>query len=149
MPDLTFSRRGVLRGALVTAAGAVAGFLAARNSAAARAGRGASAANAYAPATDAAPHPLARLDDVPAGGGTVLRDAEVVLTRTVDGELHAFSAVCTHQGCTVDRVADGTIDCPCHGSRFDAVTGAVANGPAATPLPPVRVVVRDGQVYSS
>jgi len=72
-----------------------------------------------------------------------------VLTRTVDGELHAFSAVCTHQGCTVDRVADGTIDCPCHGSRFDALTGAVTHGPATIPLPPVAVVVRDGQVYSS
>jgi Rieske Fe-S protein len=149
MSELTFSRRGVLRGAFATVVGAVAGFLLARGSAAARAGRGTTAANAYGPTTDDAGGALARLDDVPAGGGTVLRDAAIVLTRTVDGELHAFSAVCTHQGCTVDAVADGTIDCPCHGSRFDARTGAVTNGPAARPLPPVAVVVRDGQVYSS
>ena len=149
MADLTLSRRGVLRGALVTALGAVAGFVVARGSAAAKAGRGTTAANAYGPPTDATGRPLVRLDDVPAGGGTVLPDAAVVLTRTVDGELHAFSAVCTHQGCTVDRVADGTIDCPCHGSRFDALTGAVTHGPATSPLPPVAVVVRDGQVYSS
>jgi Rieske Fe-S protein len=147
--DLAFSRRGVLRGALVTAVGAVAGFLVARGSAAARAGRGTTAANAYGPATNGDERPLVGLDEVPPGGGTVLRDAAVVLTRTVDGELHAFSAVCTHQGCTVDAVADGSIDCPCHGSRFDALTGAVTNGPAARPLPPVAVVVRDGQVYSS
>ena len=149
MTDLALSRRGVLRGALVTALGAVAGFVVARGSAAATAGRGTTAANAYGPPTDATGRPLVRLDDVPAGGGTVLPDAAVVLTRTVDGELHAFSAVCTHQGCTVDRVADGTIDCPCHGSRFDALTGAVTHGPATIPLPPVAVVVRDGQVYSS
>ena len=149
MADLTFTRRGALRASLVTALGAVAGFLVARGSAAARAGRGTTAANAYGPAPDTTGRPLAALGDVPAGGGTVLRDAAVVLTRTVDGELHAFSAVCTHQGCTVDRVADGTIDCPCHGSRFDALTGAVTHGPAPRPLPPVAVVVRDGQVYSS
>jgi Rieske Fe-S protein len=149
MSDLTLSRRGVLRGSLVTVVGAVAGFVVARGSAAARATRGTTAANAYGPDTGGTERPLIALDDVPAGGGTVLRDAAVVLTRTSDGELHAFSAVCTHQGCTVDEVVGGTIDCPCHGSRFDALTGAVTRGPAARPLPPVAVVVRDGQVYWS
>jgi Rieske Fe-S protein len=46
-------------------------------------------------------------------------------------------------------VADGFLDCPCHGSRFDAETGAVTRGPATQPLAPVPVVVRDGNVYSS
>jgi Rieske Fe-S protein len=148
MSDLTLSRRGVLLGSCVAAVGGVAGFLVARGSSADRSDRGTTAANAYGPVTDAAEGPLAVLDDVPAGGGTVVRDAEVVLTRTVDGDLHAFSAVCTHQGCTVDAVTDGVIECPCHGSTFDAGTGAVTNGPATQPLAPVAVVVRDGKVYS-
>jgi Rieske Fe-S protein len=141
MSELTFSRRGVLRGAFATVVGAVAGFLLARGSAAARAGRGTTAANAYGPTTDDAGGALARLDDVPAGGGTVLRDAAIVLTRTVDGELHAFSAVCTHQGCIVDAVADGTIDCPCHFSRFSIKDGSVEDGPAPKPLPERTVTV--------
>jgi nitrite reductase/ring-hydroxylating ferredoxin subunit len=53
---------------------------------------------------------------------------DMALTRTSTGELHGFSAVWTHRGCTVDAVADGTIDCPWHGSRFDATTGAVRAG---------------------
>ncbi|GIG20464.1 hypothetical protein Cch01nite_11880 [Cellulomonas chitinilytica] len=88
---------------------------------------------------------LAPLDDVPDGGGLVLADQKVVLTR--DGAtVHAFSAVCTHQGCLVRDVRGGEIHCPCHGSAFDATTGDVVQGPASTPLPPVAVEVRDGEV---
>lgn len=149
MSDLALSRRGVVRGALVTALGAVAGYLAARNSAAARAGRGTTAANAYGPPPDQGERLLLPLDQVPRVGGVVLADEEIVLTRTSTDEVHGFSAVCTHQGCLVDTVADGTIDCPCHGSRFDAATGAVRAGPATRALPEVPVVVRAGNVYSS
>jgi len=73
----------------------------------------------------------------------------VVLTRSTDGALHGFSAICTHQGCTVGSVHDGQIICPCHGSRFNAFTGAVINGPATRPLPPVPVTVQHGEVYGS
>jgi Rieske Fe-S protein len=86
---------------------------------------------------------------VPVGGGLILDNPAIVLTRTSGNDVHAFSAVCTHQGCTVNKVAGGTIDCPCHGSRFDAATGAVVRGPAARPLPAVTVTVRGGNVYTS
>jgi Rieske Fe-S protein len=48
--------------------------------------------------------------------------------------------VCTHKGCVVNKVADGTIDCPCHGSKFH-LDGTVANGPAQAPLPTMPVTV--------
>ena len=86
---------------------------------------------------------------MPAGGGLVVDSPPVVLVRDAGDAVHAFSAICTHQGCTVDRVRDGQIECPCHGSRFDAQTGAVTAGPAPRPLPSVAVVVRNGEVYTS
>jgi Rieske Fe-S protein len=141
------SRRGALRGTLVVAVGGLAGYLAGRASPAAAARRGTTAANAYGPARSGGGAPLAALDDVPRGGGLVVGIAKVVLTRTPAGDVHAFSAVCTHQGCVVDTVAHGVIGCPCHGSRFDANTGSVRAGPATRPLPAVAIVVRSGEVY--
>ncbi|MBO9555660.1 MAG: Rieske (2Fe-2S) protein [Cellulomonas sp.] len=88
---------------------------------------------------------LAPLTDVPDGGGVVLADLKVVLTRE-GSAVHGFSAVCTHQGCLVRDVRGGEIHCPCHGSAFDAATGEVVQGPATRPLPPVGVEVRDGEV---
>jgi Rieske Fe-S protein len=143
------TRRGALRGSAVALLGAVAGYLAARDSPAARAARGSTVANAYGPPAAAGGRMLVALDQVPVGGGVVLGKEKVVVTQPAPDDVRAFSAVCTHQGCTVDTVADGTIDCPCHGSRFDAATGAVRNGPAARPLPKVAVVVRSGEVFAS
>jgi Rieske Fe-S protein len=146
IPLLT--RRTAARGALVLAVGAVAGFLTVQATGAAGNRRGVPAANAYAPATGSAGDRLASLDRVPAGSGLVLGGDRIVLTRSAGGDVHAFSAVCTHQGCTVG-VSDAGIACPCHGSRFDPDTGAVTHGPAARPLPPVPIVVRNGGVYRS
>lgn len=91
---------------------------------------------------------LAALADVPDGGGLVLADARVVLTRVGD-QVHGFSAVCTHLGCLVRDVRDGEIRCPCHGSRFSASTGAVVQGPATQPLAPVAVAVQGTEVVRS
>ena len=86
--------------------------------------------------------PLAALADVPDGGGLVLRDEKLVLTRS-GRTVHCFDAVCTHQGCLVGGVSGGVIRCPCHGSGFDAATGAVVQGPATEPLETVDVVLTD------
>jgi cytochrome b6-f complex iron-sulfur subunit len=60
-------------------------------------------------------------------------------------EVVAYSSVCTHNGCTVDRDAEQRqIACPCHGSRFDPADGTVLNGPARQPLAPVAVTVDEG-----
>jgi Rieske Fe-S protein len=85
------------------------------------------------------------LADVPVDGGVVLEEASVVVVRDADG-VHAFSAVCTHQGCLVSSVADGAISCPCHGSVFDAATGEVTEGPATAPLAAVEVTVQGDDV---
>ncbi len=84
--------------------------------------------------------------DIPVGGGKVFADKQVVVTQPAAGTFAAFSAVCTHQGCTVDAVADGTINCPCHGSKFKIDDGSVANGPASQPLPKKAVTVTGGKV---
>src|SRR5437763_15762937 len=119
------SRRSLLRGLVVTMAAGVAGYAVARNSAAARAKTPATAANGYGRAPSAGGRPLARVDQVPASGGLILDSPAIVLTRGSGDEVHGFSAVCTHQGCTVGSVANDVITCPCHLSRFNAQTGAV------------------------
>jgi thiosulfate dehydrogenase [quinone] large subunit len=70
-----------------------------------------------------------------------------LLIRQPDGNLTAMSAVCTHAGCKVGY-ADGAVRCPCHGSVFNAQTGAVVQGPAPTALPLRKVVERGGKVYA-
>lgn len=83
---------------------------------------------------------LASIDDIPVGGGEVFPSDRVVVTQPVSGTFQAFSAVCTHEGCLIAEVADGTINCPCHGSRFN-LDGTVANGPAQRPLPPQQIAI--------
>jgi Rieske Fe-S protein len=144
--DAAPSRRAVLGGAVAVAAG-IAGFFVAREQWS-KATPAAAGANGYgAPASGAAGALLAPLSEVPAGGGVVLAAKGVVLTRGPGDAVHGFSSICTHQGCTLASVSGGTINCPCHGSKFNAQTGAVVNGPAALPLPTVAVVVRAGAVY--
>ncbi|MGI5129480.1 Rieske (2Fe-2S) protein [Pseudonocardia sp. CA-107938] len=99
------------------------------------------AAGASAPA-------LAAKADVPVGGGIVLADQQIVLTQPTAGQFKGFSAICTHQGCTVNAVADGVIKCPCHGSSFAIADGSVVTGPARKPLPPRAVTVQGDSLTS-
>jgi Rieske Fe-S protein len=89
---------------------------------------------------------LGKSSDIPVGGGKIFKDQKVVVTQPKKGEFAAFSAVCTHRGCTVGSVADGTIDCPCHGSKFHISDGSVAHGPASKPLPSKSVKVENGEI---
>ncbi|MER8089644.1 Rieske (2Fe-2S) protein [Streptomyces sp. NPDC058316] len=89
---------------------------------------------------------LARTADIPEGGGKIFADRGVVVTQPETGEFKAFSSKCTHQGCAVSSVSDGTINCPCHDSKFDISTGDVAAGPASRPLPAKSITVKDGSI---
>lgn len=70
-----------------------------------------------------------------------------ILIRDAAGNLKAFSAVCTHAGCTVGYEG-GTIICPCHGGEFSAETGEVIAGPPPSPLAPKKVLEAGGQIYA-
>lgn len=85
--------------------------------------------------------PLAQTGDIPVGGGQVIEARRVVVTQPEAGTFKAFTAICTHQGCTVTNVSNGTINCACHGSRFKIEDGSVANGPASGPLRAVDITV--------
>ncbi|MDI5969277.1 Rieske (2Fe-2S) protein [Streptomyces sp. SL13] len=89
---------------------------------------------------------LAKTSEIPEGGGKIFADQKVVVTQPKAGEFKCFSAVCTHQGCTVAQVKDGTIDCPCHGSKFHIADGSVAGGPAPRPLPAEKFSVSGGEI---
>ncbi|MFE9403186.1 Rieske (2Fe-2S) protein [Streptomyces sp. NPDC006530] len=89
---------------------------------------------------------LARTSDIPVGGGKVFADRKVVVTQPVAGTFKGFSAICTHQGCTVSTVSDGTINCPCHGSKYRIADASVAHGPAPRPLPAQPITVDKGSI---
>lgn len=75
--------------------------------------------------------------DVPEGGGVVIQEKYVV-TQPSAGQFKAFSAICTHQGCPVQKVENAQIVCPCHASHFAIDSGDPVSGPAKSPLPPVE-----------
>ena len=151
------SRRALLAGACVAGAAALAGCTTydANNggiagpppsqpaSTAPAAGGGGAGTGAGTGGAGAQPaNQLTTTADVPVGGGKIVTGSNVVVTQPVAGTFKGFSAVCTHQGCIVATIANGTIDCPCHGSKFSVKDGSVVNGPAASPLPPVAITVQ-------
>ena len=72
-----------------------------------------------------------------------------ILVDGADGQMHAFTAVCTHLNCTVRYESDtGTLYCPCHNGRFD-LSGNVISGPPPKPLEAYDVTVSGGEIYVS
>ncbi len=132
------TRRRTLRGAVALGVGVP--FLSA-------CGGDDSTATDDAPATEAGVE-LGPTSDVPVGGGMIFSDQKIVVTQPTEGDFKAFSSVCTHQRCPVTKVADGTIDCSCHGSKFSVDDGSVVNGPATSGLPEVDITV-DGDTIST
>jgi Rieske Fe-S protein len=104
---------------------------------------------AQAPGTPGTPpaaaptNALTKTADVAVGSGVIVGD--VVITQPSSGEFHGFSTTCTHAGCAVTEVDRGTINCPCHGSRFN-LDGSVANGPATRPLEAKTIAVQGDSI---
>ncbi|MGN6637154.1 MAG: Rieske (2Fe-2S) protein, partial [Oryzihumus sp.] len=89
---------------------------------------------------------------IPVGGGKIFPDQQVVVTQPKAGEFKAFTAVCTHQGCLVNKVENGIISCgaPCgHGSEYDAATGQVKVGPAPRPLAEKKLTIGTDGIHVS
>ncbi len=96
---------------------------------------------------------IAAAGEVPLGGIKSFSAGGVLgFLLNTDGDLHAVSAICTHMGCRLkpDAPAQGPaagLHCLCHGSRFDR-RGAVLQGLAPSPLPPVTLRMENGRVYA-
>jgi thiosulfate dehydrogenase [quinone] large subunit len=125
-------------------------------------GAGPTAPASAAPAHHVAHHPakpsvpqgaikLGPSSRLPRGQGATYTDPgdgqPDIVVRDESGDIRAFSAVCTHAGCTVG-FEGGQIVCPCHGGTFDARSGSVISGPPPSGLAPRRVVESGGQIYA-
>ena len=104
---------------------------------------GGSTATSSAPAAGA----LAATSQVPDGGGKIIDGKNIVITQPQSGSFKAFTAICTHQGCIVSSVSNGTINCPCHGSKFSIKDGSVINGPAPSPLASIAFKVEGTSIF--
>jgi nitrite reductase/ring-hydroxylating ferredoxin subunit len=140
LPEHCATRRSVLIGAAVLGAAALAAC-------------GGKSSGAAAPTSGAAPAgALAQLSDIPVGGAISAKanGRPIIIAQPTAGQVLAFSAVCTHMSCTVAPSSSGKeLDCPCHGSKYDATTGAVISGPAPKSLPSFAVKVDNGSVVSA
>jgi Rieske Fe-S protein len=90
---------------------------------------------------------IAKVSDVPAGSSKSFqyKDEDYILVN-VEGSLRAYANKCTHLGCSF-AFKDGLFRCPCHGSQFDPLTGAVVKGPAKKPLKSVKIEIEEGKIF--
>jgi Rieske Fe-S protein len=143
----TVGRRQVLCGALVF--GAVgAGVLAGCGNTGSTPSTDTSSAGG-SPSGPSAGGTLAKLSDIPVGGGTIVTTsagAAVLLVQPEAGKVKAYNPACTHMGTQVREPQNGVMTCPKHGSKFQAADGSVVRGPAARPLAEIAVKVTGGDV---
>ncbi|MGW4735527.1 Rieske (2Fe-2S) protein [Streptomyces shenzhenensis] len=130
------SRRTVLRGAAVAP---VAGLGLAACSA---------VGGTTSDATPTAPVELGAENEVAQGGARLYTNHNVVVSRDAQGTLKAYSTICTHGGCPINKLEGTTLICPCHGSEFDAMTGKVVQAPATVPLPELPVKASGGKLIA-
>jgi Rieske Fe-S protein len=159
--DSLATRRGVLAGVgLVGLAGAITACGAGGSSSSPATGTNSTpggtpttaavpqaSASSSASSGGAAASALASTSAIPVGSGKIFDTQLVVVTQPTTGEFKAFSAVCTHMGCTVNQIADGKIECPCHGSEYSIATGEVLRGPAPRPLPAKQIKVSGESIF--
>ncbi len=94
---------------------------------------------------------LAKVADVPVGGAVSATGPDgkpVIVAQPTAGKVVAFSAICTHMGCTVAPQGD-ILQCPCHLSTYDLATGDNTGGPAPRPLAKIAVSVTNGKVVEA
>jgi Rieske Fe-S protein len=92
---------------------------------------------------------LVEKSKVPVGEGVILTGPKIVVTQPTAGNFKAFTAVCTHMGCTVGSIANGTITCPCHGSTYSIKDGSVKGGPAPKPLAEIAIKVQGDEIVKA
>jgi Rieske Fe-S protein len=145
------SRRALLAGAGVACAAMLAGCTThdASNGGTTPATSGTATSAGGSTATSSAPAAgaLAATSQVPDGGGKIIDGKNIVITQPQSGSFKAFTAICTHQGCIVSSVSGGTINCPCHGSKFSIRDGSVINGPAPSPLASIAIKVEGTSIF--
>lgn len=91
---------------------------------------------------------VGKIEDIPKDSGFIFRfgDQPGLLVRTPSGDLHAFSAVCTHLQCTVQYRKDmGLIWCACHNGKYD-LNGRNISGPPPRPLEVYKVILQGDEV---
>jgi len=74
--------------------------------------------------------------------------SRVVAVANVEGDLYAVDDTCTHQGCSLGEgdLVGTILECPCHGGRYDVMTGEVTGGPPPEPVDVVEVAEVDGEL---
>jgi Rieske Fe-S protein len=148
------TRRHVLAlGAVVGAGGALVAACGGGTSSAGSSSSGSASSTPSTSSSSGSPSasagPLVATAQVPVGGGVVLDPQKIVVTQPAKGTFKAFTAICTHNACTVGGVKNNVISCPCHGSAYNAADGTVINGPATRPLKAIPITVQGGQVVES
>ncbi|WP_367040694.1 Rieske (2Fe-2S) protein [Streptomyces sp. Je 1-332] len=98
--------------------------------------------------TPTAPVDLGKSDDVKVGASKLYTGENVVVSRISDDEYKAFSTICTHEKCPINKLEGHKLICPCHGSQFDATNGKVLHAPATRPLEELPVKVEDGKIVA-